>query len=191
MSGLIISLRKRTSMEFQKGDIGFVISHDKWFDRLLAKCMNSKWSHCFLVINEKQTVETDWKKVHIDEISCHTDDLNKSLEIWRPLQMSTEEKCHIVTEGLKTLHTWYGYLQFPFLGLRILCKRKIPSLIKQGIVCNGVVIAGYKVSSYPAIKNMPIKGADTEELYIKIKNTGNFVRIYSRQSPKAPKEYLS
>jgi hypothetical protein len=153
----------------QKGDIGFVITTNNIFSRIFAWFMNSQWSHTFVVINDKETIETDMIKVHINTLSDHIDDKNKNLEIWSPI-CSQEHREIIYEEAKKLLGIKYGYFKMIMIGVRRLIMKlgiKIGLLYSKGTICSDVPIAGLVKSGLLNTKNI-----DTQELYENIIKSG-------------------
>jgi hypothetical protein len=164
-------------------DIGFVRTYKNggisgFFSRLLAKIMGSRWSHAFLVVDDKTTVETDMKSVHLDHVEDHMFNPDKVCEIWRLKNTTDNEKTWIVSNSLNNLGRPYSYALMLALGIRILFKRKIDTPWKWGIVCHGVPISGYAKSSIPHFFGLKGHELDTEEFYKLVKESGRFERVW-------------
>lgn len=164
---------------YQLGDIGFVITARgggiyAFMARLIAKCMGSKWSHSFLVVDPYHTIETDQKSVHVNTLADHTEDKNKDLEIWRPSNLTHDDLLVITQEASKQLGRYYSYPMMLAMGLRLLFKRKIPVLWPWGNVCHSI-----PMRSLVKLKliDSKLNQIDTEELYQFIIKSGKFVRV--------------
>jgi hypothetical protein len=162
-------------MEFQTGDIGFVISKNNIFSKIIAKVMKSKWSHSFLIINESETIETEIalpfkKSVHVDTIACHTEDPNKAVEIWRPIDQTNIFLTKIRAQCI--LGQAYSYILMILLGIRCLFDRKFRNLYRKGFVCCTVVLYSYGMDAW---------AWDTEEMHQYVSTSGKFIKIYEKQ----------
>lgn len=166
-------------------DIVFIMHHDSWVSRVIAWFMQSKWSHSALIFYvgayEVFTTETNELCVKHGTLSKYLDDPNCSLEIWSP-NLSIEFRKSVAERSKYWIDSAFGWLQLISLGIRRLLMRigiKIPNLIRQGMVCDHVILYSYgnTIDSFPEDK----ESIDTEELYQIVKNCGMFSKVYEKK----------
>jgi len=171
------------------GDIIFVMHHDDLISRTIAWFMKSQWSHSALIIdNGKQftfTTETNVFCVKHGTLEAYLEDDFTSLEIWSPINLEEKIRNKIAKNSLDYVDKAFGWLQLISLGIRRLLMRigiKIPNFIRQGLVCDHVILYCYKnyISDFPEDK----ESIDTEELYQIIKNCGQFKKTFERKKLK-------
>lgn len=160
-------------MNFQRGDIGFVMTHDNWISRTIAWFMGSKFSHCIMIIDGSSdriyTTETTDFEVGIGILESYLYNPKVSIEIYRAKSLDENQVRMIISECLKNLWMTYGYLQLISLGIRRLLLRyfgiKIGNFFRQGVVCCGHVLTGYSKTDLPGISGIDPESIDTEEFY--------------------------
>ena len=175
----------KQAFEIKKADIGFLIHRDNWMSRTIAWFMRSRWSHAFLIKHvtdeDVYTLETSDFEVTIGMLQLYVDDPNVELEIWSPKNIDDEERKRIVIESEKTYGTVYGYLQLVSFGIRCILKRfniHIKNFIRQGMVCDHVVLYGYRISSIAKLRGIDPESIDSEELYQLVKSSDDFELRY-------------
>lgn len=173
--------------KFMPGDVGFIMHHNSKLSKVIAWFMGSKFSHTFMVLEQTENLiyilETSDFQVGISTLDRYIEDSNVSLEVYRGKDLQPEQAQVVTRSALATLGTVYGYLQLISLGLRRLMGRLgyiIPNFIRQGIVCDQVVLTGLVKSPYALFQGMDPKSKDTEDLYQLIKNSECFALVESK-----------
>lgn len=180
-------------MKFEPADVCFTTNKKSKLSAIFRWFMRSKWSHVFIVKEqtERETyiVETSSFEVIYNEISGYLSEEN-TLEVWRPTQLSEDERIAVVDECSKNIEKVYGHLQFISFGIRGLLERigiRIPNFIKIGLICCELVLAGYVISSIPGISGIDPKSMQTEELYKLVTTAKNkdgtpaFKKVYEQE----------
>lgn len=155
----------------RKADIIFIMHHDSWLSRTIAKFMGSKWSHtaiCYDASGEKDYIlETTEYRVKLTDLDDYTFDPECEYEIWTCDDLEPIMIDEIVDECYKFNNNIYGYFQLISLGIRRLLMKigiKIPNFIRHSIVCNQLVLYGYQKSNIKELIFDP-ESIDTQELY--------------------------
>lgn len=159
--------------EFEAGDVGFVMHHNNWISRQLGWFMKSKWSHAVLVYGKFSggtlLVETtDYEVTYTRIEDKYLNDPEVSLEMWRPVRLSEEERKAIAERAAKWVGEEYGWLQiFSFAVVTLLARVgiKIKNFVRQGMVCNHVVSYGYQGSNVPLMDLPDPENYHTEQVY--------------------------
>jgi len=172
-------------MQFQKGDIGFVMHHDNRISRAIAWFMGSKWSHTTLVIDVGERTylsETSDYEVTIGWIERYILDPQVSMEVYRLPDLSDAEKLEIVSRALSQQERLYPYWQFISLGLRGLLKKvgiHIGNYMPWGYDCSEHVAYALVKTHYPELQKDP-QDQDTEDFYQIVKNIPGISLVYSQ-----------
>lgn len=160
------------------GDIVFVMHRDSWVSRTIAWFMASRWSHTALIFDSGRhviTTETNPYCVKHGTMTALDRDKASEYEVWSPIGMSDWQRREIVDRSIDWIDKPYGWLQLFSLGVRRLVMRiglKIPNFIRQGLVCNHVVLYAY-IGQIPQFPADP-ESIDTEELYQIVRGCGRF-----------------
>lgn len=171
-------------MLLKVGDVVFINHLKSNISKLFSKVMGSNWSHMAIVyqiIGDRVLLcETSDYQVNLNWYDRYSKDPNCRIEVLRHPDYDNVIKGHELTiqqDCDKINGDLYGYLQLPFHALRILLKRKIPVLVKQGWLCCNTV--GHALKRIPGshFDNIDIKGYDTEEKYKDLKQL-QWVTIY-------------
>lgn len=176
----------------QPADIGFLMHHDAPVSKIIAKFMGSKWSHTFLIAEQTTartyTVETSDYHVETGWFDRHLADPNVSMVIFRPTKLGLADKQRVVSVAIGTCyHTRYGYLQLLSLGIRRLLMRfgvVVKNFIRQGMVCDHVVLYGYRGTDIPGLMHIDPESIDTEEVYqllLGLVAQGYFEIVYTQE----------
>lgn len=158
--------------EFREGDVCFAFGKKSWLSPIFAWFMRSRWSHVFVVreVTPRSTyiVETTSFESAINVIDSYLDASESKLQVWRPTRL-TQEQLRAVTDACTAMYgTPYGWLQFVSLGIRALLARvgiKIPNFIRQGTICDQLVLYGYTRSDIPGLAGIDPESVETQELY--------------------------
>lgn len=174
-------------MELKTGDIIFVMHNDNLISKLIAKAMGSKWSHSALVYGNMNgralLCETSDFEVTLNWFDRYLKDKNVSLEVYRHKDHynvinGNEEVIQDMCDSI--LGKMYGYLQLISLGIRRLCKLRIPNFIYSGLVCCHVVGYGLNVIKDSGFDGIDPESFDTEEMYQMIKSKG-WIEIFRKE----------
>lgn len=167
-------------------DVGFIIHKGNWISRTIAWFMGSRWSHCFLVLeqteNRTYTVETSDFEVTIGLKEIYDEKPDVEMEIYRNVKLTEQEIDLIAKRGLERYGENYGYFQLFSLGVRrLFMKLRLPQIsnfIRSGIVCCGVVVHALNRAPKSGFFGMHEDSIDTEEVYQYIRNNSDWVLIY-------------
>jgi hypothetical protein len=168
------------------GSIGFVMHHDNFFSRIIARCMSSRWSHSFMVCestpNRVFLVECSNYESTYGTIGKYLMSPTCEMEVWEPTD--PQAPCEAAVAAAEShVETFYGYLQLFSLGFRRLMMRlhwKTRNLIRLGLVCDQLVLEG--AIQYPALSKLDPKGIDTQELYEAVTQSGAFRLVFFKAS---------
>jgi hypothetical protein len=172
-------------MQLETSDVGFLMQKNWLVARIIAWLMGSKWSHSFIIIESgvlaTYICETTEYEVVISPLKKYIDDENVNLEVFRPKKGRHEQKIKSAMECMNQIGTSYGWFQLVSLGLRRILMRlgiRIPNFIRQGVVCNGVVLYGLRNIPIRGVEGIDPESIDTEELYQIVSNSPDFERVF-------------
>lgn len=156
-------------MNFQPGDIGFVMHHKNPISRLIAWFMGSRWSHSFVVLGDlhglTQIRETSDFQIVTSSLARYLNEPSDSVCILRLSEFTDSERAQMAARVMAE-EALYGYLQLPSLGFRRLLMRagiRIKNVIRQGVACCAVpMIAMNATAKY---QDLDPESIDTEELF--------------------------
>ena len=170
-----------TSPKLRIGDIGFAMDTDSWLSKAIAWFMQSKWSHCFMVLdvtpNHVYLLETSNYNVWISRLYRYDSDMTKEYVVFRPDIPLADAKRFTYATYEENIGKTYGYLQLISLGVRCLFKRfgiKISNFIRAGLVCCHVPLYGYRHSNIDGLAGIDPESIDTEDLYQLISGSNRF-----------------
>lgn len=172
-------------------DIGFILHQDNWISRVMAWVMGSQWSHSFIVIDtgtlDRYICETTDFEVTVSPFGRkYMMDPYVNMEIWSPIDMSEGERVQVSRGSVEQVGTIYGYLQLVSFAIKRFLKRfgyNIPNFLRQGMVCDHVVLYGYTQSSIPGLQGIDPESIDTEDLYQLVKQSGRFELKFKVDGP--------
>ena len=175
--------------KWQVGDIGFVMHNNSWVSKAISWFMNSKWSHCFIIIDtssEDRTYvsETSDYQVAVGWVERYMQDPHVSaLEIVRLPNLPYPEQLEIKSRGLDLYEKLYPYWQFIPLAVRGLLKRikiRLKNFLPFGYNCNENVLYILQNTHYPELKGNDIYAGDTEDFYQLMKKIPGVTTVYSK-----------
>jgi len=179
-------------MMFQPGDVFFLIHSKNDISKAIAAFTGSKWSHTGMIMEAggyaTYTIETCDFLVWTNHFEKYLNDPHCLMEVYRP--KINPDKLHIVIKAAQKTHgQMYGYFQFISLGIRGLLRvagflklaKWLPNFIRQGIVCNQVVLTGYTHSDIPGLQGIDPESIDHEETYQIISKSDRFELLYKKE----------
>ena len=168
----------------QNGDICFTMKHDDWASRVIAWFMRSKWSHSFLFGDISQTrrfiIQANQFECAWGNFKQFQDDPHVSYEVWSPIGASQALREKVVDKVEAEVGECFGWLQFISWSIHCLFERigwEIPNFIRQGWVCDELVLAGANL--YPVLKGIDPKSIHTQDLYKIVSQSGGFEKVAS------------
>jgi len=178
-------MRDMQNLDFQPADVFFLIHSKNDISKAIAKVTGSRWSHAGMIMEigvfATYTIETCDFNVWTNHFEKYLTDQWVEMEVFRP-KRELPMKEQIVKAAQKTHGTIYGFLQFISLGIRARISRLIPNFIRQGIVCNQVVLSGLTVSDIPGFQGIDPESMDQEELYKLVKNSPDFELVFEKKA---------
>ena len=143
----------------QPGDIAFSFKKNSLRSKLYAQFMQSKWSHCFLIVEK-----TDLRTYEVENSECQVvisvfedkylgQDYN--LEVWRPTALDETTLLQIAALGITSETQTDGYLQLITLNLRRL----------GGLTASEVILYPYSTVQGTPFTGMNYLNYNTEDLY--------------------------
>lgn len=174
--------------ELKVGDMGFIFHRDNPMSKVIAWFMGSRWSHSFIVLEvtpmRTYICELSDFTVTIGAIDRYMTDAQVDLEVWSP-NLTSEQREKMAAASLTQYNTLFGYTQLLSLALRRMLMRigiRIPNWIRQGLVCDQLVLYGYQFSPISPFAGMDPKSADTEEMYQMMLRSGAFTKVLEKQA---------
>jgi hypothetical protein len=178
-------------MDFKPGDVFFLIHSKNDISKAIAAFTGSKWSHAGMIMEKGDfatyTIETCDFNVWTNHFEKYLRDPYCLMEVYRP-KMDSLDIGAVVRAAQATHGQTYGYFQFISLGIRGLLRvagflglaKWLPNFIRQGIVCNQVVLTGYQYSGIPGLQGIDPESIDHEETYQLVKNSDRFELVFEK-----------
>lgn len=163
---------------FKKGDICFVMHRDSWLSKAIAWFMSkswtksSSWSHTNFIMHvtdERVYVfESMDAQAGIGWVERYMNNPSVSMEIWSLDVMTDQDREAMVQAALPKYDAWYGFLQLISLAVRGIAKKlggHVRNFIRQGWVCDELVLDSLKATSVKEFQKIDSKNYDTEDVY--------------------------
>lgn len=163
------------------GYVGFSFSKDKWYDTIIAKITNSKWSHSFVtvppILNTEMVVESVGGGVSMISFDiAYRFNKTQAYEVYK-FKINEVYLDLAVLKTLDKLETSYGYLEYPWFIWRSICHYLGKNISQQnnwsqqGIVCSGLVRFFIEQAGYSALfAEFGKNSATAEDVYQVVKN---------------------
>jgi hypothetical protein len=158
--------------EPRPGDAFFVMNPGR-LPRLIAWFMDSKFSHCGMVLEQTgqrvYTCETSDFEVAYFDLAHYLGDPKVRMVILR-LPVVDYRAVEMACEAASHQRTIYGFAQLIFSLsvrelIRKLTRRVIPNFLRQGMVCCHVVLYGCRKSGIPRLEMQDPEGLQTQETH--------------------------